>query len=67
MDQVEYNCNANIGEAVAAGIEEIRASTMAAGRTPRDAPSGIQMKHMRWPGVHLEPACMHCHVRQVTV
>ena len=44
MDQVEFNCNANIGEAVAAGIEEIRASTMAAGRTPRSAFLSIVMR-----------------------
>ena len=31
MDQLEMNCNANIGEAVAAGIEEIQESTVATG------------------------------------
>lgn len=30
MDQLELNCNANIGEAVAAGIEEVQASALAA-------------------------------------
>ena len=31
LDQLELNCNANIGEAVAAGIEEIRDAELAAG------------------------------------
>ena len=31
MDQMELNCNANVGEAVAAGIEEIRESAATAG------------------------------------
>lgn len=34
MDQLEMNCNANIGEAVAAGIEEIQESTVATGGFP---------------------------------
>lgn len=34
MDQVELNCNANVGEAVAAGIEDIRESALAAGGSP---------------------------------
>ncbi len=31
LDQLELNCNANVGEAVAAGIEEIREAELAAG------------------------------------
>ncbi len=32
LDQLELNCNANIGEAVAAGMEEIREAELAAGK-----------------------------------
>ena len=31
LDQLELNCNANIGEAIAAGIEEMREAELAAG------------------------------------
>jgi len=34
MEQLEMNCNANIGEAVAAGIEEIQGSTVETGEFP---------------------------------
>ena len=32
MNQLELNCNANLGEGVAAGIEEVRASILEAGK-----------------------------------
>ena len=32
MNQLEVNCNANIGEGVAAGIEEVRASILETGK-----------------------------------
>ena len=31
LDQLELNCNANIGEAIAAGIEEMQEAELAAG------------------------------------
>ena len=42
MNELEVNCNANLGEGVAAGIEEVRASITEAGKAVFPAESCAQ-------------------------